>query len=102
MSGGNGGYTKRLRRADADWVGDYEITDRKDRAKGRVWIENRPTGDAVGAINKVLRSLGPGGLVKQGRREERAVEGADVDGAGHTSGGHGSSEEEMKASRNSR
>jgi hypothetical protein len=33
---------------------------------------------------------------------ERALEGADVDGAGHTSGGRGSSEEEMKASRNSR
>lgn len=27
---GKGGYTKRLRRADADWVGDYEIMDRND------------------------------------------------------------------------
>jgi hypothetical protein len=51
----NGGYTERLRRADADWVCDYEITDRKDLVKGRVVIENRPMGDAVGAINKVLR-----------------------------------------------
>lgn len=57
IPGGNGGYTVRLLRADAGWFGDYGITDRNDLVNGRVWIENRPTGDAdaVGAINKVLR-----------------------------------------------
>jgi hypothetical protein len=39
---------KHLRKAETDWVGDYEITDRKDLANGRVWIENRPTGKVVG------------------------------------------------------
>jgi hypothetical protein len=60
MSDGNGGYARQLRKADADWTGDYEIMDRNDLVNGRVWIENRPTGDAVGAINKGLRAQGPG------------------------------------------
>jgi hypothetical protein len=63
---GKGGYTESLLEADAGWVGDYEITDRRDLAKGRVWIENRPMGDAVGAINKVVPSPCPGGADEAG------------------------------------